>query len=208
MERSMFSVRWHPHQQYILKQVNLALMNKEFVDVTIFCAQQETYQNHTCGVGNEILETPAITNWSFDAHKVFFPISYISWLLFHLIWKKNIQFLHFWKRKCIEYYIYFEFSVDPGSMFTIFFQIISRKCPIRSEFSDCFAQRHSSTRFCSPFAIHVSRTSWSSKRRSGSCFESSPNFENRRIDPIRRRIFIGEPETEVQAKIPIHEIGE
>ena len=85
MERSMFSVRWHPHQQYILKQVNIALMNKEFVDVTIFCAQQETYQNHTSGVGNEILETPAITNWSFDAHKVFFPISYISWLLFHLI---------------------------------------------------------------------------------------------------------------------------
>ena len=72
----MFSVRWHPHQQYILKQVNLALMNKEFVDVTIFCAQQETYQNHTSGVGNEILETPAITNWSFDAHKVFFYTMY------------------------------------------------------------------------------------------------------------------------------------
>ena len=74
MERSMFSVRWHPHQQHILKRVNLALMNKEFVDVTIFCAQQQQ-QNHS-EFGNEILETPAITNWSFDAHKVFFYTMY------------------------------------------------------------------------------------------------------------------------------------
>ena len=70
MERSKFSVRWHPHQQHILKKVNLALMNKEFVDVTIFCAQQQ--QQNQSGFGNEILETPNSTNWSFDAHKVFF----------------------------------------------------------------------------------------------------------------------------------------
>ena len=83
---------------HILIQVNLALMNKEFVDVTIFCAQQQDQQNNS-GFGNEILETPAITNWSFDAHKVLFLLYNVekieinlSYFLYYLLCvKKNLK---------------------------------------------------------------------------------------------------------------------
>ena len=54
MERRTFSIRWNHHKEHVLKSVNMALVNKEFVDVTILCSQSGG----------------SVANWTFDAHKV------------------------------------------------------------------------------------------------------------------------------------------